>query len=250
MTVSRWILLRMGHILDKIVEKIKTHVLRSVTFFRKLCGLWDNAEKYGADREAADCNVIWRIHFACWISKTTSPSARRSICARARTHTHTHTHTHIYIYNRPTYCFSTATVVTWTRLAVKLHVDCFVAGSGCSVGHCFFSLLGSLLSYISRVMESLLCLRKYLWQVATRHLISCLTYICQCWVFDWLRSKKRSQTLLESLSILNIDNVFFFICYLFRSIGICLVWYCNRVFLSSTKGKKKSKRRQKSVSII
>jgi hypothetical protein len=31
----------------KIVEKIRTHVLCSVTFFVKLCRLWDNVEKYG-----------------------------------------------------------------------------------------------------------------------------------------------------------------------------------------------------------
>jgi len=29
----------------KIVEKIKTHILCSVTFARKSCRLWDNVEK-------------------------------------------------------------------------------------------------------------------------------------------------------------------------------------------------------------
>jgi len=29
----------------KGVEKIKTHILCSVTFFRKSCRLWDNVEK-------------------------------------------------------------------------------------------------------------------------------------------------------------------------------------------------------------
>jgi len=29
----------------KVVEKIKTHILCSVTFFRKSCRLWDNVEK-------------------------------------------------------------------------------------------------------------------------------------------------------------------------------------------------------------
>ena len=38
----------------RIVDEIKTHILCSVTFFRKLCHLWDNVEKYGAVREAAD----------------------------------------------------------------------------------------------------------------------------------------------------------------------------------------------------
>jgi len=30
----------------KIVEKIKTHVLCSIIFFRESCRLWDNVEKY------------------------------------------------------------------------------------------------------------------------------------------------------------------------------------------------------------
>jgi len=29
----------------KVVEKIKTHILFSVTIFRKSCRLWDNVEK-------------------------------------------------------------------------------------------------------------------------------------------------------------------------------------------------------------
>jgi len=30
----------------KVVEKIKTHILYSITFFRKSCRLWYNTEKY------------------------------------------------------------------------------------------------------------------------------------------------------------------------------------------------------------
>ena len=30
----------------KVVQKIKTHILYSVTFFLKPCRLWDNLEKY------------------------------------------------------------------------------------------------------------------------------------------------------------------------------------------------------------
>jgi len=29
-----------------VVEKIKTHILGSITFFPKKCRLWDNVEKY------------------------------------------------------------------------------------------------------------------------------------------------------------------------------------------------------------
>jgi hypothetical protein len=55
----------------KVVEKIKTHILRSVSFLRKSCRLWDNVEKYGGAREATDDNITWRMRFACWITKAT-----------------------------------------------------------------------------------------------------------------------------------------------------------------------------------
>jgi hypothetical protein len=38
----------------KVVEKIKTHILCSITFFQKSCLLLDNVEKCGGAREAAD----------------------------------------------------------------------------------------------------------------------------------------------------------------------------------------------------
>jgi hypothetical protein len=39
-----------------VVEKIKIHILRLLTFFRKSHPLWDNVGKYGGAREAADRN--------------------------------------------------------------------------------------------------------------------------------------------------------------------------------------------------
>jgi hypothetical protein len=39
MIISRWILLRMRNVPEKIVEKIKTHILYSTTFPRKSCRL-------------------------------------------------------------------------------------------------------------------------------------------------------------------------------------------------------------------
>ena len=44
MTISRWILPRMRSISNKIVEKIKTHILCSLTVFRKSRHLWDNVK--------------------------------------------------------------------------------------------------------------------------------------------------------------------------------------------------------------
>jgi hypothetical protein len=93
----------------KAVDEIKTHISCSITFFRKFCRLWDNVEKYGRARQATDDNIIRRMHFACWITKAI--------------HTHTHTHTH-RICN--TYCFSTTTIVTRTRLNVTLYVHCIL----------------------------------------------------------------------------------------------------------------------------
>jgi hypothetical protein len=40
----------MRNISEKVVEKIKTHILCSIIFFRKSCPLWDNVEKYGRPR--------------------------------------------------------------------------------------------------------------------------------------------------------------------------------------------------------
>jgi len=38
----------------KVVEKLKTHILCSITFFRKSRRLWDNMEKYCRAGQATD----------------------------------------------------------------------------------------------------------------------------------------------------------------------------------------------------
>jgi hypothetical protein len=60
----------------KCVEKIKTHILCSIIWFRKSCHLWDNVEKYGRDRRARGDNVIRRMRFACWINRATDTGTR------------------------------------------------------------------------------------------------------------------------------------------------------------------------------
>ena len=55
----------------KVVEKIKTHLLRSITFLRKSCRLWDKVEKYCTAGQATDGNLKRRTHFECWITKAT-----------------------------------------------------------------------------------------------------------------------------------------------------------------------------------
>ena len=48
----------------KAVQKIKTHILCSVTFFRKSCRLWDNVEKYCRAGQATDGNMA---HARCML---------------------------------------------------------------------------------------------------------------------------------------------------------------------------------------
>jgi len=55
----------------KVVEKIKTNILCSVTFFRKSRCLWDNVEKYGRAGQVTDDNIIRPMRFACFITETT-----------------------------------------------------------------------------------------------------------------------------------------------------------------------------------
>jgi hypothetical protein len=70
-------------------------------------------EKDGAARQATDGIITWRIRFACWMTKAS---------ARAHARTHAHSLTHSIMCN--TYCFSTATTVSQTRLSVALYVHC------------------------------------------------------------------------------------------------------------------------------
>ena len=102
---------QMFHI--KVAYKIKTHILCSITFFREPCSLWDNMEKYGRAGEATDGNIIRRMRFARSITKAT----------------HTPTHT-LRICN--TYCFSTVTMVSRTRLIVTLYVHCLSSSHSCN----------------------------------------------------------------------------------------------------------------------
>ena len=54
----------------EVVAKIKTHILCSASLFRKFCNLWDDLETCYNDTVMDDI-VIWRVHFACWITKAT-----------------------------------------------------------------------------------------------------------------------------------------------------------------------------------
>jgi hypothetical protein len=64
-----FIFLGMRNVWDKVLEKMRTHILHSIIIFRKSCCLWDYVEKYGTTRQATDDNIIWRLHSSCWITK-------------------------------------------------------------------------------------------------------------------------------------------------------------------------------------
>jgi hypothetical protein len=55
----------------KVVHKIKTHILCSITFSRKSCRLGDNVEKFRTARQTTDDNIIRHIRFARSITKAT-----------------------------------------------------------------------------------------------------------------------------------------------------------------------------------
>jgi len=57
--ISRSVLLRKKKMFKtKVVDKIKTHILRPIFFFRKSCRLWDNVEKYCIAGQATDDNMV------------------------------------------------------------------------------------------------------------------------------------------------------------------------------------------------
>jgi len=47
----------MKNVSDKFVMDIKTHILCSISFFRKSCSLWDNVEKYRRAGQATEDNM-------------------------------------------------------------------------------------------------------------------------------------------------------------------------------------------------
>ena len=63
----------MRNVSDKVLWKIKTHSLRSITFFffLKVVPFMRKCEKYGTPRQAADGNMKWNMRIACWLIKAT-----------------------------------------------------------------------------------------------------------------------------------------------------------------------------------
>jgi hypothetical protein len=85
----------------KVAEENKTHILRPMHFYRKLCHFKDNEEKYGTAGQATDGNIKRRTRFACWISMDTDTHSECAILAAfqrqqwLREHTSVLRYTHI-----------------------------------------------------------------------------------------------------------------------------------------------------------
>jgi hypothetical protein len=54
------------------VEKIKTHILCSITFPWNSYRWWDNAEKCGRTRQTTEDDILRRMRIAWWITKVTN----------------------------------------------------------------------------------------------------------------------------------------------------------------------------------
>jgi hypothetical protein len=103
MMITHWILLRMRNVSGKSCkENPNTHFMFNKFFFEKSYCLWDNVERYGRTRQVTDDNIIWHMYSAHWITKAADTCSDYVILT----------------------CFSTATMVTWTCLNVKLYVHC------------------------------------------------------------------------------------------------------------------------------
>jgi hypothetical protein len=87
----------MRNVLNKCRENQNTHFTSNSFFFRKSCRLWDNVAKYGWVRGDTNDVTIWRIRFACWISKATCTQAHAHSHAPWYTHARARTHTWKYV---------------------------------------------------------------------------------------------------------------------------------------------------------
>ena len=80
MAISRLFLVRMINVWTKVVEKIKTHLLCSITFFfqksipffSEKLPIYEIMWKNKVEPDSSQMTtVIQRMHFACWLTKAT-----------------------------------------------------------------------------------------------------------------------------------------------------------------------------------
>jgi hypothetical protein len=70
--ISRWILLKMRNISDKYCRQNQNTYFVFKNDFQKFVPVWDNVKKYVRARQVTDDKIIWRMSFACWITKATN----------------------------------------------------------------------------------------------------------------------------------------------------------------------------------
>ena len=95
----------------KVAEKIKTHILYSVTSSENRVVYEIMSKKCGGDRGATNDIKIWRIRVACWISKAIWTYAHAHVHALGYPHARTQAHAYTHGPINYTYYFSTATMM-------------------------------------------------------------------------------------------------------------------------------------------
>jgi hypothetical protein len=88
MTISRWFILRMINVSDKICRENQNTFCVQYPFFRKSCRLWNNVEKYGGTRKGTDDNRIRRIALH-------ATQVKQQARTHAQTDAHALTHAHV-----------------------------------------------------------------------------------------------------------------------------------------------------------
>ena len=120
--VSRWSLLRMGNIWDKICRgNQNTYFMFTDFLFLNNLGVYEIICTNMGVRQETEDKIMWRMRFACWITKVT------------QTHTHTHTHTK--------YWYSRAKMVRQTGFNVTSYVhslSCLFFCSNLDTPHLFY----------------------------------------------------------------------------------------------------------------
>ena len=115
-----------GTALPKDVEKIKTHILCSITFFFKTVSFWDNVGERCRAKQVTDENMA---HAYCMLG-TLGYKYKLRICN--------------------TYYLFTATMVAWALLNMTLYTHCFMGLYSCNKRSLEFAtclLLSSFQSY-------------------------------------------------------------------------------------------------------
>ena len=80
----------------KVIQKIKTHTLCSLSFFSENCVIYETmSKKRGGIREVTNYITIWCIRIAHWISKATCAHAHAHAYAPRHLHARTCVHTKI-----------------------------------------------------------------------------------------------------------------------------------------------------------